>query len=111
MQGQPFFWQVDLLCLELSIAVADNLGCVQVLSVVGILQDETDPMVSVMKVRQCVRVCFYQAYTCCTHAGHAWCALVMGVYGCLRKYMWSALLSTEGHSALKVCCCVAQRAG
>ena len=108
-KGNFFCWQVDLLCLELSIAVADNVGCVQVLSVVGILQDETDPMVSVMKVRQCVRVCLYKAYACCTHAGHAWCAFVGRADACgsICGQHFSAL----GHSALKVCCCLAPRAG
>ena len=76
---------------------------------VGILQDETDPMVSVMKVRQCVRVCIRHAYTCCTHAGHVSRALLMGMCKCLRKYRWSALRSTEGFSALRSV--VAQRAG
>lgn len=63
------------------------MGCVQVLSVVGILQDETDPMVSVMKVRQCVRMCAGQACTCCTHAGHVWYAHVASVCKCLREHM------------------------
>ena len=58
--------QVDLLCIELGNFVADYFRCVQVLSVVGILQDETDPMVSVMKVRQGAYVCNFKL----THAAH-----------------------------------------
>lgn len=36
---------------ELLVSAVDQSSCLQVLSVVGLLQDEADPMVSVMKVR------------------------------------------------------------
>ena len=74
---------------------------------VGILQDETDPMVSVMKARGCVRVCAHLDHASCTHAGDLLSVLDVGECKCLHAKVWcwgqSALLSDTGwHKGLRL---------